>query len=97
MNMGGLYRQERSRNTRKEQMGESEKRERKYFKMSFIAVVSWTFHRFTLSMYVGEGEEVSTANSKACDLIREVSTAPQQSHALLCNSLLGIMMARLPF
>lgn len=32
MNMGGLYHHQKKRNARKEQMGEDEKRERKYFR-----------------------------------------------------------------
>lgn len=77
--MGALYRHQRNRNTRKEQMGEDEKGVRQYFREVFIDIVSWAFHRFTLSTYVEEGGEVSTANSKASDFLPEVSTAPQPS------------------
>lgn len=52
------------------------KRGKVFQRSEFIAVVSCAFHRFTLRMYVEEGEEVSTTDRKAYYFLPEVSTAP---------------------
>lgn len=78
MNMGGLYHHQKKRSTRKEQMGEDEKR-KAFQRSEFIAVVSSAFHRFRLSTCTEEGKEVFTASSRGCGTFPGVSTTQKVS------------------
>lgn len=74
--MWGVFIIAKGTETQEKSRWERMKRGEIFQRSEFIAVVSCAFHRFTLRMYVEEGEEVSTTDKKAYDFLPEVSTAP---------------------